>query len=348
MSRCTKLLRGRAGASAGGASLVALLTALAAATAWAGASPTVSTGAATSIKDSSAVLTGSVNPQGSSTTYFFQYGLTSTYSATTKPHPAGAGTKAIEASSSVTGLIPGTEYHYRLVATSKFGTSTGADRTFTATGHPPAIAITGPPTAVGKTSVTLTGTINPNGEATAWTFQYGPTTTYGQQASGGFLNATSSAETVTSTLTGLAPGTLFHYRVIALHGSSVISTGADATFFTEPSPTPVPRVRAHTSPRHARHRPYVFTTRGSISHPSYIPASLTCAGNAFVEYFLGNHVIAYNVVAVQPNCTFSSTTRFRRVPGRHHRGHHLRVVAHFDGNGYLAPRFSSSQNVTAG
>jgi phosphodiesterase/alkaline phosphatase D-like protein len=340
MSRSTKSL--------GAASLVAVIASLAAATAWAGASPTVSTGGATSIKDSSAVLTGTVNPQGTSTTYFFEYGLTSTYSAATKARPAGHGTRAVGASSSIAGLTAGTTYHYRLVATSRFGTSTGADRTFTTTGHPPAVAITGPPTAVGKTSVTLTGTINPNGEATAWTFQYGPTTTYGQQASGGFLNASSSAQTVTSPLTGLAPGTLFHYRVIALHGSSVISTGADETFFTEPSPTPVPRVRAHTSPGRARHRPYVFTTRASISHPSYIPASLTCTGNAFVEFFLGNHAVAYDVVAVQPNCTFSAKTRFRRVPGRHHKGHHLRVVAHFDGNGYLAPAFSSNQRVTAG
>ncbi len=340
MSRSTKLL--------GAPALIAVIAAVAAATAWAGASPTISTGAVTSVKDASAVLTGTVNPQGSSTTYYFEYGLTSTYSATTKPTSAGHGIKTVGARASIAGLTPGTRYHYRLVATSKFGTSTGADRAFTTTGHPPAAAVTGAPTAVGKTTVTLTGTVNPNGEDTAWTFQYGPTTAYGQQASGGFLKASSAAQTVVSTLTGLAPGTLFHYRLIALHGSSVISTGADETFFTEPSPTPVPRVRAHTSPGHARHRPYVFTTRASISHPSYIPASLTCTGNAFVEFFLGNHPISYSVVAVQPNCTFSSTATFKRVPGRHHKGHHLRVVAHFDGNGYLAPRFAANQGVTVG
>jgi hypothetical protein len=340
MSRRTKLL--------GAPLIVAAIAAVAAASAWAGASPTVSTGAATSIKDSSAVLTGTVNPQGSSTTYYFQYGLTSTYSVTTKTHPAGHGTKAVSASTTIAGLTPGTTYHYRLVATSQFGTSTGADRTFTTSGHPPAIAVTGSPVAVGTSTATLTGTIYPQGAATAWTFQYGPTTTYGQQSSGGFLKASNTPQTVVSSLAALAPGTLFHYRLVALHGSSVISTGADQTFFTEPSPRPVPRISARTSPGRDRHRPYVFTTRVSISHPAYIPASLTCAGDAFVEFFLGNHVVSYKVVAVAPNCTFTATTRFRRVPGRHRRGHHLRVVAHFDGNGYLAPRFSSSQDVTAG
>ncbi len=328
--------------------VVAAIAAVAAASAWAGASPTVATGPANSIKDSSAVLTGAVNPQGSSTTYYFQYGLTAAYGITTKTRPAGHGTKAVPASTTVAGLTPGTRYHYRLVATSKFGTSTGADRTFTTTGHPPAIAVTGSPVAVGPTTATLTGTIYPNGAATAWMFQYGPTTTYGQQSSGGFLKASNAPQIVVSSLAGLAPGTLFHYRLVALHGSSVISTGTDQTFFTEPSPRPVPRVSARTSPGRDRHRPYVFTTRVSISHPSYIPAALTCRGDAFVEFFLGTHVISYQVVAVQPDCTFSSTTRFRRVPGRHHRGHHLRVVAHFDGNGYLAPKFSSTQNVTAG
>ncbi|HWE32032.1 MAG TPA: hypothetical protein VG410_01025 [Solirubrobacteraceae bacterium] len=340
MSRSTKSL--------GAAALAAVIASIVAASAWAGASPTVSTGAATSIKDASAVLTGTVNPQGSSTTYYFQYGLTATYSVNAPPRSAGHGTKLVGARTSIAGLTPGTKYHYRLVATSKFGTSTGADRTFTTAGHPPAAAVTGPPTAVGKTTVSLTGTINPNGADTAWLFQYGPTTAYGQQSSGGFLNASSTTQTVISSLAGLAPGTLFHYRLVALHGSSVISTGADETFFTEPSPTPVPRVKAHTSPGRDRHRPYVFTTTASISHPSYIPASLTCTGNAFVEFFLGNHAVAYNVVAVQPNCTFTSTTTFKRVPGRHHKGHHLRVVAHFDGNGYLAPRFASNQKVRAG
>src|SRR5580704_365170 len=129
MSRRTKLL--------GAASLVAVIASLLAATAWAGAPPAVSTGAATSIKDSSASLTGTVNPLGGSTTYYFQYGLTSTYSATTKARSAGHGTKAVAASSSITGLTPGTTYHYRLIATSQFGTSTGVDRTLKTTGHPP-------------------------------------------------------------------------------------------------------------------------------------------------------------------------------------------------------------------
>jgi hypothetical protein len=341
MSRSTKSL--------GAVTLVAVIASLAAATAWAGASPTVSTGGGISIKDASAVLTGTVNPQGSSTTYYFEYGLTSTYSVTTKATSAGHGTKGVAASAPIAGLTPGTSYHYRLVATNNFGTSFGADRSFTTTGHPPAAATTGFATSIGKFGVTLTGTVNPNGEATAWKFQYGPTTAYGSDTFGGFLNAASTPSTVSSTISGLEPATLFHFRLVALHGTSVISTGADLTFFTEPNPTPVPRVRAHTSPGRARHKPYVFTTTASIHGPSYLPSSVACTGNAIVEFFLGNRAVSVTVVGVQPNCTFAATTTFGRIPGRHHRGtKQLRVVAHFDGNGYLAPRFSSSQRVTIG
>jgi hypothetical protein len=332
------------------AALVASATTTAGATsAFAGASPTVSTGAATSVSPMSAVLTGTVNPQGTSTRYYFEYGLTATYGVTTKSKAAGSASKPTPATSTISGLIPGTAYHYRLVATNRFGTSFGADRTFTTAGHPPAVATTGPAGAVGKFGATLSGTVNPNGQQTTWTFQYGLTTAYGYQTFGGSLKGGSTPQTVTSTLTGLEPGVLFHYRLVALHGPDVISTGLDQTFFTEPNPTPVPRLRAHTTPRHARHRPYVFTTTASISRPSFIPASLACTGNAFVEYLLGSRAVAYNVVAVQPNCTFASTQAFRRIPGRHHRGRkQLKVIAHFDGNGYLASAFSSTQKVTVG
>src|SRR5438477_435461 len=90
----------------------------------------------------------------------------------------------------------------------------------------PSVA-TGSTTKIGNYSVTLTGTVNPNGEATSWTFQYGLTNAYGVQTFGGSLPAGSSPQTVTKTLQGLEPGTTFHYRLVALHGQTVVSDGQD-------------------------------------------------------------------------------------------------------------------------
>src|SRR4051812_36659094 len=82
------------------------------------ASPSVSTGGATSIKNNSAVLNATINPQGRRTVYFFQYGLTNTYGAQTITKSAGAGTAGVAVKTGVTKLTSGTVYHYRVVASS--------------------------------------------------------------------------------------------------------------------------------------------------------------------------------------------------------------------------------------
>src|SRR5579871_5081341 len=61
------------------------------------AAPTVTTGAATSVTYNSALLTGTVDPRGSATVVYFQYGTTSSYGAQTAPDqlPAGGANVAI-------------------------------------------------------------------------------------------------------------------------------------------------------------------------------------------------------------------------------------------------------------
>ena len=97
------------------------------------AAPTASTGGATGIGTSSATVSGTVNPNGSATTYWFQYGTTTSY-GWAAPSPAasvGSGTSSQSVSTALSGLRRKTRYHYRLVASSSGGTSVGADRTFT-------------------------------------------------------------------------------------------------------------------------------------------------------------------------------------------------------------------------
>ena len=96
--------------------------------------PAATTGFATSTGPSSENLSGVVNPNGAATTYHFEYGTTASYGSATPDTTAGAGTRNVPASAVVTGLVPGTVYHDRLVAVSSAGTSVGADETFTAGG----------------------------------------------------------------------------------------------------------------------------------------------------------------------------------------------------------------------
>jgi len=90
--------------------------------------PRVSTGGVTHVSGTSATLQGSINPRTLTTTYYFQYGPTTTYGQQTPTATLTGGTTLVKVSQVVTGLLPG--YHYRLVASNSEGKRLGHDRTF--------------------------------------------------------------------------------------------------------------------------------------------------------------------------------------------------------------------------
>jgi hypothetical protein len=321
-----------------------------AASAGAASSPSVVTGPTSNRADNSAVLKGSVNPNGTTTSYVFQWGLTNAYGLSGPLKAAGHGTKTLAVQETAGSLIPGTVYHYRLVAVNKFGTSVGADRRFKTTGHPPPGATTGPAVGVSASGATVTGVINPNGQATTWTIQWGVTPSYSSQTVGGTVPA-GPPVIVASQLPGLASGTIFHYRIVAQHSNSPASPGADAIFMTFPSPRPFPGMRARTTPHHAPKRPFVFTTTGSLFPPASIPAAFGCAtGQVAIRFWLGHKQVAFDVASIQPNCTFAAQTVFTRRPGHVPRSQQvqLHITLHFRGNNYLAPANARQERIALG
>jgi len=101
--------------------------------------PGASTGEATNITASSATLNGAVNPNKEETTYFFEYGKTTAYGTKTPDVVVSGSNSGNSVEANITGLEPGTLYHFRLVARSAGGTDLGADKTFTTTGQPYAL-----------------------------------------------------------------------------------------------------------------------------------------------------------------------------------------------------------------
>ena len=99
----------------------------------AASAPTVSTLPATDVRDSTATVNGTVDPQGQKTTYYFQYGTTTSYGTQTNPFNVGASGGNVAVHALLAGLHSGTTYHYRVVAQNTTGTSDGADQTFTTT-----------------------------------------------------------------------------------------------------------------------------------------------------------------------------------------------------------------------
>lgn len=297
----------------------------------AASSPSVVTEGATNLGQSSAVLNGTVNPNGSGATYYFQWGLTKGYGVDGAEASAGSGTKALSVHQTARGLLPGTTYHYRLVADNRYGVSMGADRTFTTTGHPPPDVGTGPATGISQNGATLTGVVNPRGAATSWTFQYGPNPAYGYQTFAETTAPGSSALVVAYPLQALAPGTIYHYRLVASHSGGVTSYGADGTFMTYPTQRPVPSIQATTAPRRLRHKPYSVLTLGRIRGPGSIPDAYACSGNVEIRYLRGQRQVAATFVPLHPDCSFGGGITFAHT----HRP--LSVRVRFLGNGYLAP-----------
>src|SRR5204862_303603 len=91
-----------------------------------------------------ATLNGTVSPNGTDTTYSFQYGTTTSYGTQTPSAGPEKGNADKAVSADVAGLAPSTTYHYRLVAVNPDGTVNGADMTFTTTaaGAPTTNALT--------------------------------------------------------------------------------------------------------------------------------------------------------------------------------------------------------------
>ena len=82
-------------------------------------------------------------------------------------------------------------------------------------------AVTDAASAVTATSAVLNATVNPNGGAvSACTFEYGPTTAYGQSAPCSSLPGSgTSPVAVSAAITGLAAKTAYHFRIAATNPS---------------------------------------------------------------------------------------------------------------------------------
>jgi plastocyanin len=202
--------------------------------------PAVTTGTGTPTGDTAATLGGSVNPHGQSTEYFFNYGTTTGYGETTGNVVAGSGTTSVPASAGLTGLTPGTVYHFQLVAENDSGTTSGLDQTFRTTS--PATAATSTAAGITSTAATLQGTVNPGGRETTYFFEYGTGVLYGQKTTSKKTSNGISSVAVSAAVSGLEAKTEYHYRIV-IDNSGGKDNGVDKTFTTEetpPLPPPLP------------------------------------------------------------------------------------------------------------
>jgi PKD repeat protein len=205
--------------------------------------PVVATGPAGRVSSTGALLTGTINPGGSSPVqYSFSYGS----SATTLDHTTArstqpGGTTAALVSATLTGLAPHTTYYFRLAVSFNGQTYVGAVRTFTTSQPLPGVLTGGTSHVIGDSAV-LSGWVNPHGTKTIYQVQFGRSATYGFSTTWIIAGSAASAQLEQIALFGLNPGTTYHYRFVAQnrYGTAV---GADRAFTSAPSAGYAPRFR---------------------------------------------------------------------------------------------------------
>jgi RHS repeat-associated protein len=200
----------------------------------------VVTNTASNVGNTTATLNGNLTVLGnvSNATVSFQYGTSTAYGSTIAGNPSSLSAAGMF-TANLSGLTVGTTYHFRTEAVTSATTVYGADQSFVTTGGstPPTVS-SAAATNISSTWATLNGNVSNMGSAASVSvsFDYGPTTSYGSNITAvpSPINATGS---FTVNLTGLTPGTVYHYRAKATGNGT--TNGGDQQFTTSSGGTPV-------------------------------------------------------------------------------------------------------------
>jgi phosphodiesterase/alkaline phosphatase D-like protein len=161
---------------------------------------------------------------------------------------SAANATAIATNSSViTGLSPATAYYYAIVATNINGASMGYISNFTTVALSAAPIVTNlAPSSITASGVKLIGGVNPNNDAAGYWYVYGTNSTL----SSGITNLTSTAilaasnvlVSVTNSLSGLLPNTVYYDQIMATNNYGMTSGYISNFTTTVPVPSVVPLV----------------------------------------------------------------------------------------------------------
>ncbi len=197
----------------------------------------VSTGPALSVTGTGAKVTGTLEPNGYEAHYYFQYGEEGEGYALARPAlpgvDAGSAFEGVTAEAGLSRLVPNATYHFRLVTANTLGVTYGQEETFTTLPVEPT-AVVQPALLVGLHEATLSGVIDPEHSDTHYHFLFGATAAYGESLPAEEevdLGSSFGNRSVTLPVAGLAPGTTYHYAVVASNSQGTVQSG-DETFTT--------------------------------------------------------------------------------------------------------------------
>lgn len=196
---------------------------------------------ATDLLPTTATLKATLDPEGSETTYRFEYGTGEAYGSSTPVGTLAPGFYDETVEAGLSDMNPSTTYHFRLVAEDSEGhISKGPDRTFTTL---PVVQIEDESASdVSATAATFEANLDPLGIAAEWWVEYGSSEGYGALTARGSLAGGFGSLPVSVHVSDLAPGTTYHYRFVAedeREGVVYMVHGEDRTFTTQLSSSPI-------------------------------------------------------------------------------------------------------------
>ncbi|MFH0889109.1 MAG: hypothetical protein V1871_07885 [Planctomycetota bacterium] len=270
----------------------------------------ITTNPATNIVQSSAILNGTVNPNGADTNVYFEYGLTLSYGSNTGYQFIGSGTSAINVSVNLTGLAANTAYNFRIKATRNGITYNGANQTFITAGTPPT-CVTNPATNITYNSARLYGSVIPNGIATSAYFQYGLTTSYTVTTTSLAVGSGTNIVLINTDIGGLTENTQYNFRIVATSFAG-ITYGTNRTFTTTapPVPTcvtkPATNITTNSATLNGTVNPNGISTNAFFNH-----GSTTSYENTTTSQSIGSGAISLTVSANISGLTSNSVYNFR-------------------------------------
>jgi hypothetical protein len=160
-----------------------------------------------------------------------------------------------------------------------------------ANAYQPDTPVTGAASAIGTSSATVSGSVNPLGASVNASFQFGTTTAYGQSTAVQKTGPDESVDQFSAQLTGLPAGTTIHYRAVAVSDFGTF-VGTDQTLTT---PSPAPPGAGQASVGHAR----VSGTTARVPVSCTGATGSTCTLSltlAVTEKFKGHRLLAVSAV----------------------------------------------------
>jgi len=181
--------------------------------------PSVTTLPATSVTAETAVLNATVNPNSLTTEYHFEWGTTISYGSSTGLTSVGSGTTTTSVNASISGLIAGTPYHFRIVATNADGTTNGNDITFIPGA---AVVTTATISSITEFGAVCGGNVSSDGGSSVTSRGVCWSATINPIISGNHTTDGTGTGAFTSVITGLSPNSTYYFRAYATNGGGTV------------------------------------------------------------------------------------------------------------------------------